>query len=130
MLGNLRLGFAGYQYGISGLAGLEIGMNSNFEAPAIPTVQSVLASLLWLTAHPRRRACLNYQNVVLQQIRYLAESSDIEIEPMLRSVAEQLSDEIEDVLREQLAALRSHDIASASVAALAGLPRQFSSMAT
>jgi hypothetical protein len=91
-------------------------MSPNLETPATPTLQGILASLLWLTAHPRRRTCLNYQSVVLQQMRYLAELSDADVEPMLRSVAEQLSDEIEDVLHEQLAALRSSEISPENIA--------------
>lgn len=83
----------------------------NFEASAeMPTLQDILASLLWLTAHPHRQSCLHHQHVVMQQMRCLAGLSDPALEPALRSVAEQLSDEIENALNQQLSALRHRGI--------------------
>lgn len=78
-------------------------MNKTHRAPAL---QEILSSLLWLTAHPRRHACLHYQSVVQRQLRYLAELPESEIGPSLRLVAERLSDEIESTVNEELVTLR------------------------
>lgn len=67
-----------------------------------PSLQGVIASLLWLSAHPDRRLCLYHRAQMLMQMRYLADYPG-EVEPLLRTVARQLADTIELRVAEQVA---------------------------
>jgi hypothetical protein len=71
--------------------------------PQPPSLQGVIASLLWLSAHPDRRICLHHEMQMLAQMRYLADYPDDDVEPLLRSVAHQLAEELDIHVREQIA---------------------------
>jgi hypothetical protein len=75
-----------------------------------PTLQGVMASLLWLAAHPDRRLCFFHQAQMLMQMRYLAEYPSEEVEPLLRSVAYQLAEELDASIRKQLAESEEHSL--------------------
>lgn len=72
--------------------------------PTSPSLHGVIASLLWLSAHPDRRLCLHHEIMMQQQMHYLAQY-DGEIEPLLRTVAQQLAEELDVHIREQLAVI-------------------------
>lgn len=77
--------------------------------PQPPTLQGVIASLLWLSAHPDRRICLYHQTQMLMQMRYLADYPGPEIEPLLRTVAIQLAEQLEVHMHQQLAEAADED---------------------
>lgn len=66
----------------------------------IPTsLQSVIASLLWLSAHPDRRLCPFHKRQMLMRMRYLAGYPGGEVEPLLRTVAYRLAEELDHSIR-------------------------------